>query len=434
MSEKELYSKICVVQGIKPVVSEARDEVVEENTLFKISCNLATILARDKEVVAVRLKTSDGCKAYLSKNGPWLDEDFVYISKIMEYLRNMSKDPLNESEANSAALITEILSYCSNKLGSRIKKLRNDLIRDKDKKYIKSFIKYASNMLKEFDPKKLNDVDKSKISVICQSYYEQLDETYKNKIPEKHLGHLRKVGSYIASVVNLKICASSEKYKVLFSNIELCILKPTAIKTGQPIYSWECVIRSFVPNNVDYERFKDKCLNDEHIKKRLKMIYPVKKKERPDEKSGQPDEEIQLNDDNIKIRAYLHAEMNILVNMIDQEDKSKAFIALSKRCCYLCELYINFARKRGYNIIVSGNHRKIYRGWKFPQVTSNSFRIGSLKYILANLDRVIDNKIKHYTESLDTDSDSSVGSEDFNDDVYDHKKKCVYRLVMGYDP
>ena len=69
MEEKKLYSKICVAQSIKPVVSEARDEDMKGKTFYKISCNLATILARDKEVVAVSLKTSKDCKIYLSKNG-----------------------------------------------------------------------------------------------------------------------------------------------------------------------------------------------------------------------------------------------------------------------------------------------------------------------------------------------------------------------------
>jgi hypothetical protein len=117
--------------------------------------------------------------------------------------------------------------------------------------------------------------------------------------------------------------------------------------------------------------------------------------------------------------------MNILAYIIDQGDKSQAFIAISKKCCYLCKLYIDFARRRGYNIIVPGNNGKIYREWKFPQVASSSFRIGSLKYILANLDQVIDNKIKNYIGSLDADSDSNVSSEDSKNGNVDSQTKSL---------
>ena len=54
-------------------------------------------------------------------------------------------------------------------------------------------------------------------------------------------------------------------------------------------------------------------------------------------------------------------------------------IAVSKRCCYLCELYINFAQKNGYNIVIPGNHKKIYSRWKLSHVNDNYFMIGSLE-------------------------------------------------------
>ncbi|EXX65102.1 uncharacterized protein OCT59_029427 [Rhizophagus irregularis] len=310
--------------------------------------------------------------------------------------------------ASNVALVIEILSYCSNKLGSRINKLKKDLTHNPDDEYIKSFIRYASTNLIEFDPKKLNDVDKFKISVVCQSYYEQLDKIDKSEIPQNFIEHLRKVGSYVASAINIMEYASNVKYKNLFSNIELHIIEPinTIITTTQPIYSWEYVIKSFVHNHVDYERFMDECLKNENIVRRLKWLY-------------YDGTELKLDNDNIEIPVYLHAEMNILASMIDQEDKSKTFIAVSKRCCYLCELYIDFARKRGYNIIISGTCGKIYREWQLPQVASIDFRIESLKYILENLDRVIENKIKLVT---DADSDSYTNSQ--------HEQE-IYRLIMG---
>ena len=54
--------------------------------------------------------------------------------------------------------------------------------------------------------------------------------------------------------------------------------------------------------------------------------------------------------------------MNILTLIIDKKIKTREFIAISKRCCYLCELYINFARENRYNIIVSRKYKKIYSG------------------------------------------------------------------------
>ncbi|RIA89273.1 hypothetical protein C1645_738771 [Glomus cerebriforme] len=353
MMEKELYSKICVAQSIKPIASKARNEVVDKKTTYKFSCNLATILVRDREVVVVRLKISDLCKVYISKNGPWLDKDVVYINKIEKYLRNISKDSPNESIANSDALASEIRIYCSNKLESRFKKLKKDLTCNPDNEYIKSFIEYASAEYKEFDPKKLNDVSRSKMSAICYYYCKQLNLSDKSAIPEKFLGYLRKVESYVASAVNIVECASKVKYKILFSNIKLRIMKPIII-TDQPIYSWEYVIKSFVCNHVDYEHFKEECLKNNHIANRLKKVYSNKE-------TGQ----LQLDDSNIKTYVYLHTEMNILATMIDQEDKSMTFIEVSKRCCYLCELYIDFVQEQGSflgNIgryITDGNSHKL---------------------------------------------------------------------------
>ena len=102
--------------------------------------------------------------------------------------------------------------------------------------------------------------------------------------------------------------------------------------------------------------------------------------------------------------------MNILAYIIDNKINGREFIAVSKKCCYLCELYIDFARKQGYNIIIFGKHKKIYSGWKLPVVKDDNFKIGSLRYILENLDRIIENKIKHYTSSLPADPDSGGNS------------------------
>ena len=92
----------------------------------------------------------------------------------------------------------------------------------------------------------------------------------------------------------------------------------------------------------------------------------------------------------IKQTVKLHAEiMNILTNvLINKEDKSRAFIAVSKRCCYLCELYIRFARTKGYVIDISGTHRKLYHLWKFPDANNDIFYDESLSHMLKNLNRL----------------------------------------------
>ena len=53
MREKELYSKACVAGSIRFVVDEADEESVALEEYENFSHNLATILARDRKVVAV---------------------------------------------------------------------------------------------------------------------------------------------------------------------------------------------------------------------------------------------------------------------------------------------------------------------------------------------------------------------------------------------
>lgn len=48
---QELYSKVCVAGSIKFVVSKEREEEVDES----FSCHLATIFAREQEVVPINV-------------------------------------------------------------------------------------------------------------------------------------------------------------------------------------------------------------------------------------------------------------------------------------------------------------------------------------------------------------------------------------------
>ncbi|RGB37373.1 hypothetical protein C1646_781536, partial [Rhizophagus diaphanus] len=80
-----------------------------------------TILARDREVVAVNLRVlSDGCEVSIAKNRFWLDKDREYVEKIKETLTNVSKDaPMKFKQAcgreDMRDLILTILEYCSEK-------------------------------------------------------------------------------------------------------------------------------------------------------------------------------------------------------------------------------------------------------------------------------------------------------------------------------
>ena len=107
--------------------------------------------------------------------------------------------------------------------------------------------------------------------------------------------------------------------------------------------------------------------------------------------------------------------MNILTNeLINMEDKSRAFIAVSKKCCYLCGLYIRFARTKGYVIDIFETHRKIYHLWKFPDVNNDIFYDESLSYMLRNLNQIIKDKTENLTEEMaSSDSTSHNVNEEF---------------------
>jgi hypothetical protein len=183
------------------------------------------------------------------------------------------------------------------------------------------------------------------------------------------------VGSYAESTKGIIACARKTKYKPLFSEIRVHGMRPVIID-HQPIHSWKNIIRRFV-DDKDYRRFTNKCLNDKWIMERMQKIYV-------DTTTNQ----LQLDVD-IKRRIYLHAELNILTYIMDQNIRNRVFIAVSKRCCYLCELYINFVQKEGYNVIISGKQKKVYSGWKLPHVSDINFKIRSLEYILDHLDQII---------------------------------------------
>jgi hypothetical protein len=141
LKEKELYSKACVAGSIKFSAGKEIEDDIELMENDKFSCSLATILARDKEVVAIYLKIlSTKCKVYISKNNKWHEKDDEYIDKIHNFLKNISQNaPINLSEAwkrdDIKALFADVMTYCSSKLENRFKKLKDNIIKDQHNDY-----------------------------------------------------------------------------------------------------------------------------------------------------------------------------------------------------------------------------------------------------------------------------------------------------------
>ena len=140
--EKELYSKECVAESIDHVVGEASDEVTNMNDTERISCYLATILARENEVVAVRLEVlSDGCKIYLSKNFAWNETNVEYIDKIENYLKDILRNAPKILTDVEKAFTKDMTLYCTAKLESRLKKLDDDIQNHIDEKHCYNDVK-----------------------------------------------------------------------------------------------------------------------------------------------------------------------------------------------------------------------------------------------------------------------------------------------------
>ncbi|GBB99087.1 hypothetical protein RclHR1_34090002 [Rhizophagus clarus] len=139
--EKELYSKVCAASSIKFVAGEVSDKTTKPTETDKFSSSLATILTRDREVVAVMLKIlTNGCNVYIAKNDNWLENDIVRINRIENCLKRISEDaPIVMQAATKRddvhALSNEIMMYCAVKLKSRIEKLKIDIISDHNNKY-----------------------------------------------------------------------------------------------------------------------------------------------------------------------------------------------------------------------------------------------------------------------------------------------------------
>ncbi|GBC39046.2 hypothetical protein GLOIN_2v1479071 [Rhizophagus irregularis DAOM 181602=DAOM 197198] len=239
-----------------------------------------------------------------------------------------------------------------------LNKLRWDITEYKDKVYTKSFLDYAKT--------KINDVD----------IFDKVD-VLNNK---ENTLYPQKVGSYIESLFNIVNCVRNTKYKDLFFRIDLKLLNPDVVI--QPILPWNGIVEKFLDHEKEYEGFMEECLKDPTIRYRLKRVY------------GGVDAELNCVSSN---EMYLHAELNLLTSVMNHEEK-RIFIAVSKKCCYLCELYIRYVQEiKGYNVAVSGSHKslkKLCSRWKLPDTFKKEF----MSYAQLELDRIIEYEIKLCTE------------------------------------
>lgn len=251
--ENQFYSKVCVVASIKSAIDEARRSSTHLQVNDRFSHNLETILARKDEVVAVRLITSmNNCTVYISKSGAWLKKDHEYIEKIKRHLRSISEDaPMSLKSAwkrdDVRALFSDVMAYCTDKLEKRFNKLMDDISRDRNKNHIMSFKSFMIRT-SSIDVNNLDNVERHVISRVCAEYYKKVKKS--SKIPEKFLRHVRKVGSYLGSLINIVRCVCKEFHKGQIANLELKKLKP--IKTCQTISSWILLSKVLlVPKNLE---------------------------------------------------------------------------------------------------------------------------------------------------------------------------------------
>ncbi|GBB94056.1 hypothetical protein RclHR1_22830002 [Rhizophagus clarus] len=284
------------------------------------------------------------------------------------------------------ALFVNVLKYCSDKLERRLVKLKKDIWDNKDEPYIKSFLEFLKSY--EIDVDNLDEVDEYDITIACCEYYK---DNKNEEHPQRFLKHIKKVGSYSASVMDIVNCACKEKYKPLFSCIDLHLLEP--VHVNQPISPWKDIVTKFIPNQKNLEEFKKNCLENSETKKRLYEIYGGIGRQLDHETTN---------------HIYLHAELNILTNTDILSKEHNEFITVSKKCCYLCESYINFLRSKGYKITVSGTHKKLYHRWMLPD-TYEEF----VKNVLCDLDEIIESGIGRYTKiTAKSDSDGESADSD----------------------
>lgn len=219
MEERKFYSKLCVARSLKSSVGKRCLNEFVPSGWDKLSYNLATILVKDKVVVAVNLRVlSNRCEISIAKDGVWLEEDHKYVNKIKETLANISKDaPMTFKQTHSREdmidLSSTILNYCSKIIRNRSDKLRKSITENKDENYIKSFLEFVKTRINVDDI--YNDEKIVSISTVCCEYYYIAKKD--PATPKSFLKRIRKVGSCVESLFGITNFVCKTKYTLIFS-------------------------------------------------------------------------------------------------------------------------------------------------------------------------------------------------------------------------
>lgn len=316
------------------------------------------------------------------------------------YLKDISKNAPAESSSTEGAFTKAVTLYCSAKLESRYKKLKDYINKNGDSEHVKSF--------KDFFFTNIDHADRTNMlmaSCACNRYYKEVkdknddkDGEDKSSIPSEFLERIKKVGSYVGFMIGIVECARNIQYRLLFSNSTVIRRNPVTFD-NQPIYLWKNIIRRFIDEDK-YKGFMDKCLKKTNVMERIRRVYT----------DNTTKQQQLLDGGDVKQSIYLHVEMNILAYIINYKINGRVFIAVSKKWCY----------------------KKIYSEWKLPHVKDDNFKIKFLRYILENLDRIIEQKLEHYTRSLRADSDSGGNVSDPSNSGVEymdiHFKKAIKNL------
>jgi hypothetical protein len=215
-----------------------------------------------------------------------------------------------------------------------------------------------------------------------------------NKYPtNKYYKHVKKLGSYAASINTICTCASKSEYKDFFKKGD--INYSNTIDNDITIKDWTNVLNFYIKDKKTKNQIIDDCKLDRDINNKIENIYVNKKQ-----------------------NFYCHGELHIIKYLVDKKYKKKCYLGISKLCCYMCFNYINFLNNNGYNFIVSGTHNKLYHRWLLPEVKDNELNNKIKKQMDDILDETIKNEINEYTKII-PDSDSAGNSQNTDDlDLY----------------
>jgi hypothetical protein len=122
-------------------------------------------------------------------------------------------------------------------------------------------------------------------------------------------------------------------------------LNPNTV--DKTVSSWSDTVEHYFLDRTNYkfDEFKKRCLNDPVIKKNLVRVYSKNGKETPG-----------MLDCEVTKKLCLHAELNVLVKLMDQGKKDIGYIAVSKKWCF----YV-----KGYKITISGSYT-IFGNYQMP--------------------------------------------------------------------